>query len=149
MWAQIWYIDNLPKINILCWTLAHGNFLMGEDLQKRGIEEPFHCILCKHEEENLGNLFLNYQYVQSVWGMTLQNLFPLINWPASPVQLFNRGWALYGGSLENKRPIIYLFMVVPKFVTSKIWLAINRATFLEVLHPTQLVANKCRGLLIE
>jgi hypothetical protein len=40
-------------------------------------------------------------------------------------------------------------MVMPKFNTWKIWLARNRALFLEVLTSPEQVANKCLGLMME
>jgi len=46
IWKKLWKTIALPKIDIFCWTLVHGNILTSENLEKRGIEGPVICPLC-------------------------------------------------------------------------------------------------------
>jgi hypothetical protein len=41
MWKNIWSNDGLPKVNIFCWTLAHGKILTGENWLKEESKAPF------------------------------------------------------------------------------------------------------------
>ena len=41
IWKNLWESITLPKIDVFCWTLAHGKVLIGENLEMRGIVGPF------------------------------------------------------------------------------------------------------------
>jgi len=74
LWSRIWNLDGIPKINLFCWTLAHINILVGENLKKRGFLGPFRCALCRQEEESLDHLFLECPYSKAVWSILLGTL---------------------------------------------------------------------------
>jgi hypothetical protein len=129
LWSSIWRTGSLPKVNILCWNLAHGKVLMGGNLKRRGLMGPFRCALCCQEEEFLDHLFLGCPYARNVWSQSLLTLRLLINWPSSVTHLFNRWRSSYQGTLKTKPTLKLYFQDVPKYVTWKIWLARNRAIF--------------------
>ena len=45
IWKEMWSPNNLPKINIFCWQLAHNKLLTGENLKKKGYMGSFRCVL--------------------------------------------------------------------------------------------------------
>ena len=49
-WIKIWCKDEIPKINVFFWMLAHRKKLTAENLRKMGMEGPSCCILCKESE---------------------------------------------------------------------------------------------------
>jgi hypothetical protein len=149
MWNKIWNNDNLPKINMFCWTLGHGKILTGDQLQKRGYRGPHWCIFCKQEAETSSHIFLDCPFARVVWSSVLGSLLPQTNLPVSITNLFSRWQSSYRGSLVLKQSFKVVFLALPKFTTWKIWLARNRAIFLDVFTPPEVVAAKCLGLLAE
>jgi hypothetical protein len=59
--------DGLPKINIFCWIMVHGKLLTTENLQKREIQGPSRCALCRVEEEMIHHLFFEFFFSKLVW----------------------------------------------------------------------------------
>lgn len=62
LWKYIWKGDGIPKVNIVCWTLAHGKVLIAENLRKRGISGPSRCLLCLSAQETSIDLFLECKF---------------------------------------------------------------------------------------
>jgi hypothetical protein len=52
LWLHVWQGDSLPKINSLCWVMAHEKLLTTKNIQKCGIARPSRCVLCKEDNES-------------------------------------------------------------------------------------------------
>jgi hypothetical protein len=77
--SKIWMSDSLPKVNTFCWVMVHGKLLTRENLQKRGLQGPTRCVLCReHGEINLPHLFRLqiFRYLQ-MFGNTFSRNFGL------------------------------------------------------------------------
>jgi hypothetical protein len=59
----------LPKVNFFCWTMVHGEILVGEILKKHGFRGPFCCDMCEADEETLIHIFLYFPYSKSIWAI--------------------------------------------------------------------------------
>jgi len=98
IWKKLWKTITLPKIDIFCWTLVHGNILKGEHLEKRGIEGPFICPLCC---ENNETILCNYP--KTVWSMLTEPWFGKVEIPGNVQQCFTNWEKPFKGDLNNKK----------------------------------------------
>jgi len=80
VWKFLWSKAFFPKIDIFSWTLAHNSILSGENLQKRGMEGPTRCPLCKKKEETSDHIILGCHFSKEVW-IGAMRLNPGINLP--------------------------------------------------------------------
>lgn len=148
-WKCIWSSDGLLKVNILCWTLAHGKILTGENLAKRGFLGPFRCSLYKKYSESINHLFLECSISLLIWKVALQNLFLRVQWPSSYGNIFSKWQHLYNSSFRQKWLFKKVWIALPKYVCWKIWLARNKEFFAEEKTIPSPVANKAICLLSE
>ena len=90
-WNKIWCSNGLPKVKAFFWILAHRKTLTYENLRKRGIVRPSHCILCKEAEESLEHLFTQCKFTQEVWSIVLRELKMNITMPTNWNDIFSAG----------------------------------------------------------
>jgi hypothetical protein len=129
IWKEIWSGPSLPKVNALCWLLAHGKILTAENLLKWGIQGPSRCPLCLEASETINHLFLECNFSLQLWSLIylpLPNISPL---PDNWTTLLTHWKQRYSGSFKNKKGFTLLWKQIPKFVTWEIWVARNQAIF--------------------
>lgn len=51
LWKQIWQGNWWPKLTHFLWLVGKGHILKWDQLQKRGIQCPPRCCLCKQDQE--------------------------------------------------------------------------------------------------
>jgi hypothetical protein len=129
LWKEIWYGPSLPKVNALCWLLAHGKILTVENLLKRGIQGPSRCPLCLEASETITHLFLECNFALQLWSLICLPLPDISPLPDSWTTLLTHWKQRYSGNLKNKKGFTLLWKQIPKFVTWEIWLACNQAIF--------------------
>jgi hypothetical protein len=69
--------------------------------------------------------------------------------PSSVVHIFSRWKLMYQGSFQNKPLFKQVWMVLPKYVYWKIWIACNKTLFFEIKTHPKSVVGKVISLLSE
>ena len=148
VWNFLWSNVFIPKIDIFCWTLAHKSILSGENLNKRGMEGPTRCPLCKTEEETSDHLILGYQFSKAVWKEAL-NLNPGIKLPESIQDLLSDWMNLSLFQMAKKELLQTSWKWTPKAICWRIWIEWNNHIFRDQeSHPAK-IATQARAILGE
>jgi ribonuclease HI len=130
------------------WTLMHKKILTGENLMKRNIAGPHRCALCKEAMETSDHLFVDCQFANKVWLLTLHGLKVAAPSNISVVDLFTT-WKDCYPSLSMKTLWARVWISIPKYVCWKLWLARNEQIFNNTAWTPSMVAAKAKGLLLE
>lgn len=142
-WMEVWDPLALPTVNFFFWILMHKKVLTGENLLKRKIAGPHRCSLCKEAMETMDHLFVDCSFANKVWALILQGLKAEIPTKISIVDLFLSWKYCYPlSSLNSLWPRIWI--IVPKFVCWKLWLARNEQIFNNVAWTPNTVATKAK-----
>jgi ribonuclease HI len=148
IWKDVWDSTAIPKVNFFFWTLMHKKVLTGENLMKRHIAGPHRCALCKEAMETSDHLFVDCQFANKVWFLTLQGLNVVVPSNISVVDLFTN-WKDRYPSLLMKTLWARIWISIPKYVCWKLWLARNEQIFNNIAWTPSMVAVKAKGLLLE
>ena len=138
-----------PKYKKNCWLFTHQKTLTTENLKKRGIEGPSHCILCKKAEETQTHIFLECPFANEVWFSILNELNFNIILPTNLKDFFTCWKDYYQGSLFKKPDFSKAWMDLPKYVCWKIWIARNKSLFENLNHPPVRVSSAAKYLWTE
>jgi hypothetical protein len=149
IWKEIGNPNSLPKINILCWQLAHNKLLTGENLNKRGFLGPFRCALCANSLETSDHLFLHCNFSRQVINNVYLELVPNMSKPTSTRSLICKWAKHYKGSIQGNTKLSRAWKASIKFVCWQIWLARNKRIFKEKTTSPQEVTIKAIGQLSE
>jgi len=66
-WKKIWEAKWWPKITLFAWLVGKGRILTWDNIQKRGMNGPSRCSLCRKENETQEHLLNKCLYAQSLW----------------------------------------------------------------------------------
>ena len=138
VWKFLWSKAFIPKIDIFCWTLAHNSILSDENLQKRGMEGPTRCPLCKKKEETSDHIILGCHFSKEVW-IGAMRLNPGINLPDTIQGLFSNWMNLSPFQLAKKTLLQTAWKWLPKAICWKIWIERNNRIFRDKEnHPSKI-----------
>jgi hypothetical protein len=126
----------------------HKKVLTGENLMKRNIAGPHRCSLCKEAMETSNHLFVDCQFANKVWSLTLHGLNVVVPSNISVVDLFTN-WKDRYPLLSMKTLWARIWISIPKYVCWKLWLARNEQIFNNIAWTPSMVAVKEKGLLLE
>ena len=124
-WRKIWQHKFWPKIALFCWLLIRGRILTWENLVKRGMTGPSHCVLCLDSSETTSHLLDECPFAATLWDQgdhrfrrtSRRQGSPadtVAHWPPNVFRnvILNRIWELF-----------------PGFVVWEIWKERNRRIF--------------------
>ena len=100
-----------------------------ENLKKRGIQGPSHCVFCKEVEETIDHLFLQCKFSTEVWSLAVQELHINLILPTNWNDLFACWKYYYHGSLLQKSDLTRASVALPKYLCWKIWVTRNKELF--------------------
>jgi hypothetical protein len=66
-WNIIWKYKFPMKSRIFMWISLNDRIMTWDLCQKRGLEGPDRCPLCKDEEESMMHLLMNYGFSKNIW----------------------------------------------------------------------------------
>jgi hypothetical protein len=66
-WPVVWKLENPLKAKIFMWLALENKILTWDNCQKRNMQGPRRCNLCKNNEESLDHLFVNCPFTREVW----------------------------------------------------------------------------------
>jgi hypothetical protein len=102
IWNRISKGYGIPKVNNLYWTTVHGRLLTLENLEKRVIQGPSRCVLCKNLEENHCHLFFDCPYTKKVWKQAFTEIEIRLVLPHSWKEMFTTWHKKYIGNFLNE-----------------------------------------------
>jgi hypothetical protein len=141
IWKEIWNSNNLPKINIFCWQLAHNKILTRGNLIKRVFLGPFRCALWNSSREISDHLFLHCSFTKQVMNSVYKELASFVAKPTNTRSLIGKWAKQYKGKLQGKQYFNRVWKASIKFVCWQIWIARNKRIFKEKIIPPQAVAS--------
>ena len=97
------------------WTSVHESVLTGVNLERRGFEGPFHCLLCNRSKETIQHLFLNCSFARKVWELLVCPWFGNLDLPGNIHQAFLSWDRLYQGNFDKKEGLKTYWLMLPKF----------------------------------
>jgi hypothetical protein len=103
IWKEVWDSTAIPKVIFFFWTLMHKKILTGENLMKRNIAGPHRCALCKEAMETSDHLFVDCQFANKVWLLTLHGLKVAAPTNISIVDLFTTWKDCYPSDSDIKQ----------------------------------------------
>jgi hypothetical protein len=131
-WRQkIWKGDCPLKLKLFFWLLIENKLLVWENLQIRGWEGPNRCILCKQYNDSINHIFLQCNFIRSVWHHISLALNLATPWTGPNVPLCFRNWL---GANKNHS-------LLPVHLCWHVWNARNTTLFEERLPSIQRVVN--------
>ncbi|CAN1822558.1 hypothetical protein LINPERHAP1_LOCUS30011 [Linum perenne] len=66
-WNQLWQLELPPRILNFVWRLAREVVPTRAVLQRRGMQVPFECGVCKRKPEEAWHLFTNCRFADQCW----------------------------------------------------------------------------------
>jgi hypothetical protein len=126
-WKRIWKVK-VPKKKKIMWLVLQDKVLTWKDLQKRNIDRPSFCVLCRRAEETSYHLFLECVFVKHVRWDVRKWLGEVSLWNKEDVGLCLQGWFT--------KPKLNIYRVIPFLVLWGIWLSRNNRLFAKKEIPT-------------
>jgi len=137
-WKSLWKLSCPAKTKLFMWCVLENKAPTWDNLQKRSLQGPGWCVLCKRAQESISHLFLSCSYSVDVW-KECSNLV------GSPCQ-----WSgvSIGAAWEDwwRRTTIQKHKYLPLLVIWGIWLARNKAIFNDKPSLPEITAVQSVGL---
>ena len=67
IWRKVWNMNSCPKTTTFSWLELKRRILIGDNLKKRGMQNPSQCPLCLSEEESMNHLLDECPFSSSLW----------------------------------------------------------------------------------
>lgn len=81
----------------LYWCILHKTIPVGFKLNKKGINFPLYCPICRSKEESLNHIFISCDWTKKVWFESMLNL----NFNGHKGQINGRLWEIF--KFKDKR----------------------------------------------
>ena len=93
-WKQLWKLKCLGKAKLLFWAILENKAPTWDILQKRFIEGPGYCALCRKDEETIHHLFVQCSFSQTIWTEVGYQLGYIGGWQGdSALNAFQSWWS--------------------------------------------------------
>jgi len=120
-WKPLWKLNCPAKVKLFMWCVIRGKVPTWEVLQKRNINGPGWCTLCKREQESITHLFITCSFAKEVWNHCSMLVGRHLSWDGDTVErAWDRWW---------RRTPANKLRTLPLLVTWGIWLARNKVIF--------------------
>ena len=118
-WKQLWKLKCPGKAKLLFWAILENKAPTWDILQKRFIEGPGFCALCRKAEETIHHLFVQCSFSQSIWTEVGNQLGFIGGWQGDSAHNAFQSW--WSGHKT--------FRAVPCIFAWGIWLSRNKIIF--------------------
>ena len=121
-------------------------------MTKRGIIGLHRCPMCCSDSETSNHLFVECNYAQKVWSLTLHglNVSSPENVPSPekipPVTLFSNWKTRYPHLIQGKTAWSRIWVEIPIYACWNIWLARNRSILKEEKVVISQIVSKTLGM---
>lgn len=111
-WTKLWKIRAPKKYIIHMWLALSNRVLTWELLQKRQVQVPSYCILCKNNEETISHLAIFFPFTCQVW-LEISKSFGLGNvWSGDSIEHCLQFWFQRQELKENRAiPVLVLWTI--------------------------------------
>jgi len=120
-WKPLWKLNCPAKIKIFMWCAIEGKVPTWDILQRRNLNGPGWCALCKRAQETISHLFISCSYAAEVWNHCSTLVGRQLRWEGATV---GRAWDLWWSRTNVTKQ-----KFLPLLVIWGIWLARNQAIF--------------------
>jgi len=138
-WKKLWKLKCPPKSKIFMWCILENKVPTWDNLQKRNMNGPGWCCLCRNGEESISHLFLQCRFVDEVWKECSKISSFHFRWDGLEVE---QAWKNWVSNPANKD-----VFPLPLIVIWGIWLARNSVIFKDKTIPSESVAVKSISIL--
>ncbi|XP_059076619.1 uncharacterized protein LOC131875913 [Cryptomeria japonica] len=145
-WEAKFFWNNtcLPKASAFSWLAGTNRVLTGDRLKRMGFAGPFHCMLCKMEEEDVDHILLKYYFSQEAWCFGLQRL----SWKGSLAGKLC-DWLDSWPTLHNSSTFAAIWKVMPSTIMWEVWKEQNRRLFEDKSEPMECFLIKLERVISE
>jgi hypothetical protein len=126
-WKGLWKQKCPQKAKIFMWAALNNRIPTWEALNKRQIEGPGRCALCKNANETTLHILITCPFTIKVWTETSVSLKQNCLWAGESME---SAWKTWTDTPGNKD-----FKALPLLISWGIWLARNSEIFKEKATP--------------
>ena len=120
-WKILWKLKCLGKGKLFFWAILENKAPTWDILQKRFLQGPRICSLCRDAEETISHLFVHCRFSQAVWADICKFLDYNVRWQGeSFLDAFHLWWSDQKASSIRAFPCIFAW---------GIWITRNKIIF--------------------
>lgn len=136
-WKHLWTLKCPGKAKLLAWAILENKAPTWDILQKRFIQGPGYCPLCKEAAETSSHIFVHCRFTQAVWADICKHLELNVNWWGMDFhEAFQLWWT------DHK---LSMFRAVPCILAWGIWITRNKIIFQDSRVPLEQVVAQAVG----
>lgn len=123
----------------IVWCFFANKVPIWEIIERRNVEGPTQCALCKQSEETIPHLFINFPFSSKTWAELNPHFNQSLEWSGPPVE---EAWKSWVASLVTMR-----YCALPLISIWGIWFARNREVFKDKPTIPEIVAQNRTNIL--
>jgi hypothetical protein len=142
VWSKLWKLKTVPRHMQLIWRILHNRLPVRDSLFKRGVHCSPLCCICDQRNESINHLFMECEWVKTVWFAT-----PLgINFSSNDEANLNFNEWISKVVINEDREVVQLVVAI----CYEIWRIRNKRCFegIDMPYALSVCNSACKAIRI-